>query len=293
MLVEEHYKQLLGINSPWEISIVDLNIEKHRVDIVIEYTSDKGFCPECGICCRKHDDRQERTWRHLDTMQFATNLHCQLPRVRCKDHGVLTATVPWAEKNSRFTLLFEAFALRVLQASRSVEEARKLLKLNWHQVEAIKARGVERGLARREAGAIDYIGIDEKQFRSGHQYISSLVDLQEGRVLDVVEGRTKEACNSLISRSLTSLQQVQVVAVALDMWQAYANAVEEKLPQADLVHDRFHISQHLNDAVDKVRRRENKELVHQGDDRLKGSKFLWLMNEENQRESHAERFSKL
>ena len=84
-----------------------------------------------------------------------------------------------------------------------------------------------------------------------------------------------------------------MVAVALDMWQAYANAVEEKLPQADLVHDRFHISQHLNDAVDRVRRKENKALVNQGDDRLKGSKFLWLTNEENQRESHAERFSKL
>lgn len=69
MLVEEHYKQLLGINSPWEISSVDLNIEEHRVDIVIEYTSDQGPCPECGACCPKHDDRQERTWRHLDTMQ--------------------------------------------------------------------------------------------------------------------------------------------------------------------------------------------------------------------------------
>ena len=293
MLVEEHYKQLLGINSPWEISSVDLSIEEHRVDIVIEYTSEEGPCPECGTLCSKHDNRQERTWRHLDTMQFATNLHCELPRIRCKDHGALTVTVPWAEKNSRFTLLFEAFAIRVLEASRSVEEARKLLKLNWHQVEAIKAGAVERGLKRRESGAIDYIGIDEKQFRSGHRYISSLVDLQEGRVLDVVEERTEEACNTLISRSLTPSQQDQVVAVALDMWKAYANAVTEKLPQADLVHDRFHISQHLNNAVDIVRRKENKELVAMGDDRLKGSKFLWLTNEDNQSEIHIERFSSL
>ena len=74
-------------------------------------------------------------------------------------------------KNSRFTLLFEAFAIRVLKAARSVEEARKLLRLNWHQVDAIKARAVERGLARRQEANIDYLGIDEKQFRSGHDYV--------------------------------------------------------------------------------------------------------------------------
>jgi len=190
-------------------------------------------------------------------------------------------------------LLFEAFAIRVLTAARSVEEARKLLGLNWHQVEAIKARAVQRGLARRKEMAIPYIGIDEKQFRSGHRYISSLVDLKGGRVLDVIEERTEAACNTLIEQALTESQQKQVMAVALDMWKAYTNAVTEKLPEADIVYDKFHISQHLNEAVDKVRRQENKELINQGDERLKGSKFSWLANEENVNEKFAESFNKL
>ncbi len=177
-------------------------------------------------------------------MQFSTHLKCQLPRVRCKAHGVKTVQPPWAGKHSRFTLLFEAFAIRVLQAARSVEEARKLLGLNWHPVEAIKSRAVQRGLARREEATIPTIGIDEKQ----------------------------------------------VTAVALDMWKAYANAVEEKLPEAVIVHDRFHVSQHLNQAVDKVRRQENKELLLQGDERLKGSKFFWITNEENIKEELDEQF---
>ena len=74
--------------------------------------------------------------------------------------------------------MFEAFAIRVLTAARSVEEARKSLDMNWHQVEAIKTRAVERGLKRRKAVNIPYVGIDQKQFRSGHRYISSLVDPQ-------------------------------------------------------------------------------------------------------------------
>jgi len=293
MDIEEHYGQLLGIHSPWEISLVDFSLNNQQVDIHIEYTDNEGTCPECGIICPKHDDRQARSWRHLDTMQFTTLLHSQLPRIRCKAHGVKSLNAPWAGKNSRFTLMFEAFAIRVLKAARSVTEASLLLGLNWHQVEAIKARAVERGLKRREASPIPYIGIDEKQFRSGHRYISSLVDLDKGRVLEVVEERTEVACKSLISQGLSTLQQGKVKAVALDMWKAYANAVSDKLPQADIVHDRFHISQHLNMAVDHVRKSENKKLVEQGDNRLIGSKFLWLVNEENQKEKYIETFDQL
>ena len=293
MEIEEHYGYLLGIQTPWQISSVDLRMQDHRVDITIEYADDTGACPECGATSSKHDDRKQRTWRHLDTMQFATYLHCSAPRVRCKIHGAKTVELPWASKDSRFTLLFEAFAIRVLKAARSVEEARKLLGLNWHQVEAIKARAVARGLARRESSAIPYIGIDEKQFRSGHRYISSLVDLQGGRVLDVVEERTEVACQTLIAQALTESQQSNGTAVALDMWKAYANAVSAKLPQAEVVHDRFHVSQHLNDAVDKVRRQENKQLIEQGDGRLKGSKFFWLTNKENQTEKSVDAFGQL
>lgn len=293
MEIEDHYGLLLGINSPWEISSVDLDLTATKVDVIIEYTDDKGPCPECGLICPKHDDRKERTWRHLDTMQFTTQLHCKLPRVRCKKHGAKSINPPWAGKNSRFTLLFETFAIRVLTAARSVKEASILLGLNWHQVEAVKKRAVARGLSRRNDDPIIYLGIDEKQFRSGHRYITSLVDLEGGRVLDVVEERTEVACKTLIEQALTKPQQEQVTAVALDMWKAYANAVGDLLPQADIVHDRFHISQHLNEAVDQVRRKENKDLVKQGDGVLKGSKFLWLTNEENLNEKFTERFDSL
>lgn len=293
MDIEEHYAKLLGVDSPWSISDVKLDMLGQRVDIEIEYADDVGPCPECGVTSPKHDDRNRRTWRHLDTMQFATYLHCRLPRVRCKEHGAKTVSAPWAGKNSRFTLMFEAFAIRLMQAARSVEEARKLLGLNWHQVDAIKGRAVERGLARRKDSEIAYLGIDEKQFRRGHRYITSLVDLEGGRVLYVIEERTEQACKTLIEQALSAQQASKVKAVALDMWPAYTKAVEALLSQADIVHDRFHICQHLNEAVDKVRRQENKELAKGGDHRLKGTKFSWLSNEENLKSQAKERFSQL
>ena len=208
MDIEDHYSQLSGAQAPWEISKVDLDMSAHRVDIEIEYTDVTGACPECGANCPKHDDRKPRSWRHLDTMQFATCLHCSVPRVRCRKHGAKTVKVPWAARNSRFTLLFEGFAVRVLQAARGIEEARKRSGLNWHQVNAIKARAVQRGLSRRQAVTISYPGIDEKLFRKEHRTISSLVDLQrgpcdsaQGRLLGGVEDRTEAACKALIEQS--------------------------------------------------------------------------------------------
>jgi hypothetical protein len=46
MDIEEHYSQLLGIHSPWQISQVDLKMQEQRVDIEIEYADDVGPCPE-------------------------------------------------------------------------------------------------------------------------------------------------------------------------------------------------------------------------------------------------------
>ena len=293
MDVNDHYALLLGIHTPWDISDVALRLSEHRVDIVIEHTGEVDACPVCGAECPRYDLRPSRTWRHLDTMQFATYLHCETPRVKCSEHGVKSVAVPWAGKNSRFTLLFEAFAIRVLQAARSVEDARKLLGLNWHQVNAIKSRAVERGLARREEEQVPYLGMDEKSFRRGHDYITCAVDLERSRVLEVVDKRTQAASRQLLETALSKEQRSRVEAVAVDMWPAFANAVEETLSNAVIVHDRFHVSKHLNESVDKVRRQENKQLIRQGDHRLKGSRYLWLVNEENVNEKFAEAFTAL
>ena len=75
---------------------------------------------------------------------FETILHCEPPRVRCKEHGVKTIALPWASKHSRFTQLFEAFSIEVIQASRSLTDAQKLLRLSWDQVHLIMKRAVDR-----------------------------------------------------------------------------------------------------------------------------------------------------
>lgn len=293
MITEEHYEQLLGLRTPWSVVKVDLSMENLQVDIYVEHLEQTDKCPECGASCRIYDEAAERTWRHLDTMQFETLLHARVPRVRCKEHGVKNVTLPWAAKHSRFTLLFEAFAISVLQAAQSVEKARKLLNLNWHQVEAIKKRAVERGLERRKKAQIPYIGLDEKSFRKGMSFVTTCCDLEGGRVLDVVENRDEESAKELLNKALSNSQQGGVFAAAMDMWPAYRNAVHEVMPFTEIVHDRFHVSKHLNEAVDKVRRQENRQMIRQGEEALKGTRYWWLKNEPELTADAAARFEEL
>jgi transposase len=290
---EEHYEQLLGLSGAWKVFAVPLDLEAKKVEVEIGYDLSQPMeCPECGDQCAHYDHREMREWRHLDTMQFETVLRCEVPRCKCPEHGVKTLRVPWAGKGSRFTLLFESFAIDVLKACSSVKAAAELMRVNWHQVNEIKRRAVARGLERRESEPIKYLGIDEKSFRKGHNYVSLLTDLQGSRVLDVVEGRDGAACDKLFG-TLSEEQLKNVEAIAMDMWRAYIKAAGLYLPNADIVHDRFHISAHLNQAIDKVRRQEHKALSEQNDDTLKKSKYLWLTGFENLSEEMQIRFNEL
>ena len=130
---------LLGVNSPWEVKGVELKLDDQKVEIELgwQWGSDAA-CPECGRNCSFHECAPERTWRHLDTMQFKTVLRTRVPRSDCPEHGVRTMKVPWAAPQGRFTMLFERFAVEVLLASSSVSKACALLDLGWEAAHEIR-----------------------------------------------------------------------------------------------------------------------------------------------------------
>jgi transposase len=278
----QHYEQMLGLTAPWTVSDINLDTENLRLSIRISVPRGAKLpCPICGRPCNKADHREERTWRHLDAMQFETIISCNVPRINCPEHGIKTVNVPWADNYSRFTFLFERFAIDVLESAKNITSAKRLLKLSWRQIHRIQKRAVERGMARRDKEKIIHVGIDEKNFLKGHSYASILNDLGKGRVLDVVEGRTEESAKALLNTGLSDEQKKQVEAIAMDMWDAFMSASKEMLPQADIVHDKYHVSGYLSKAVDSVRKKENGHLLKTGDDTLKGSKYLWLYNPDN------------
>ena len=275
----DHYSQLLGLVAPWTIADIDLDVEKTTLDIhVVEKNGASFPCPECGTIAKMHDHAPARRWRHLDTMQFTTEIVARLPRISCKEHGVKTVAVPWADALARWTLLFEAFAIEVLLGTSNITRAMVLLNIGWDSAQMIRERAVTRGLLRRIEEVITYVGIDEKSFLKGHKYASLLTDLNHGRVLEVVQDRTKESAHRLIKTALTEKQRGCVKAAAMDMWRPFMDAWQEA-SGAPIVHDKFHVSKYLGEAVDVVRRHENRALLKDGDETLKGARYLFLKNE--------------
>lgn len=273
----ELYRRILGIEAPWYVERVELKLAEGEVHIHLDHREMVSWpCPECGAECKLHDHQPERQWRHLDTCQYQTVLHARPPRTECDAHGVRVIRLPWAEPSSRFTALFERLAIDWLKAA-SQKAVSEHLGLSWDEIHGIMERAVERGLERRKAEPVALLGVDEKAFRKGHKYFTLVNDLVRSRVLYVAEDRTESSLDGFWE-TLPEEHRASIEAVAVDMWDPYLASLRKHLPEAGqkIVFDKFHIAKHLGEAVDRVRRRENRTLRAAGDDRLTGTRYDWL-----------------
>jgi len=290
----ELYRHLLGIEKPWTVTRVELAVKEHRVDVFVEHKAGQEFtCPECDQKLGVYDHAEERTWRHLDSCHFATVLRARIPRVECPAHGVRQARVPWAEPRSRFTLLFERFAISVLLET-DVAGAAKILGISWDEAHHLMQRAVARGRARKPRGLARRIGIDEKAIAKHHRYLTIVSNLDRGTVEFLAEGRTKESLFSYLA-PYTVEEVAGIEAIAMDMWSPYLETATRWIPFAadKIVFDRYHVVQHMNAAVDQVRRAESKQLASLDDATLKGTRYLWLYGAENVPEARKDEFAAL
>ena len=288
----ELYRALLGLTAPWTVAGVDVDMKGQRVVVRVEAGPGPYPCPECGTLTGRYDSKPRR-WRDLDTMQFTTWIEADVPRGECTTHGVKQLRVPWAEPGSQFTALFERLAIDLFREC-SITGAVGRLRISWDEGWGIKARAVKRGLARRRPEVVGRIGVDEKAIAKRHRYLTIVGDLEQSRVLYMADDRKQESLDGFWP-TLTPAQRDGITAVAMDMWEPYVQSTRAHLPGADgkIVFDKFHVVKHLHDAVDRVRRGEHRALKRAGDERLTGSKYLWLRRPETLSETQRAAFRAL
>ncbi len=167
-------------------------------------------------------------------------------------------------------------ALAWLKEATPAAVARRL-GLSWDECRGIMERAVRRGLARRASAAAPRLGIDEKRFLKRHQYVSVVVDLDGGRVLDVLPDRKASSLVPYFT-ALSPDERAGIEAIVMDMWEPYRTTVRLLVPEADrkIVCDKFHVLMHVQQAVDTVRKQEHKALAAEGDTRLTRTKYQWL-----------------
>lgn len=267
----------LGLESPWFIKEIffegkgegkKLHIHlDHKRLVKFEYESKKYPVY----------DHQERTWKHLNFFQHECYLHARVPRVKTEGGDVRLIDLPWAKPGTSFTLLFEQDVLNLVAGGMSGSAVGKRLGIGSKRVFGIVRRHVSYALSTQDLEDVIELSADETSSEKGHNYLTILADRNAKKVVGVAVGKDKEAfAHALIDMEVRGADRKKVRAVTMDMSKSYISAVGEFLPQADIVFDRFHICKKLNEAVDEIRRTEQRQY-----DELKKSRYLWLRNNSN------------
>ena len=231
MKTKELIKKALALPPEWEIGEVSILEEKNEIHIHINYISTEGVCKKTGEICPIYDYRRLRSWRHLDFMGLHTYLYSRVPRIKNSFGEVLSVPIPWADDDHRQSRDFEDYAIKVLKATHNQTKAGELLGISYDKMHKIMSLSVERGLKRRNLGSeeIPHIHIDEKSYRKGHKYATVVSDSINNRVLDVGEGRSREATESLLESVFSVCQLNKMKAVCVDMWDPFIAAIKKSV----------------------------------------------------------------
>jgi transposase len=252
----------------------DFDTAAGRLDVEIDFTPGSRFaCPTCGAADCPAYDSQRKTWRHLNFFQHQAYLNARVPRVRCETCGIRQVNVPWARPDSGFTLLFEAMVMTMVSAM-PVKAVARIVDEHDTRLWRVVHHYVEEGRARTDASKVSRVAIDETAARRGHDYITLFVDIDQARVLFATEGKDA-ATVAAFAEDLAAHggEPTAIEEVCIDMSPAFIKGVAESLPEAAVTFDKFHAVKIINDAVDQVRRAEQKQ-----QDGLRGTRYIWLRN---------------
>lgn len=293
MRMETFIRKSLGLKAHTVVKVEERETDQTLV-IHVERLGQRRLC--CGACSRDAPRvaatrRPTRRWRDLAMREHIVELVYAPYRVWCPRCGLRVERIPWADKWQRVThALFRAVATLARQLDWASVAAH--FHLNWKTVAAVVEGAVLWGLAHRRWHPLHLLGLDEVSRRKGQQYLTVVYDLERGRVVWV--GRDRSTATMARFFAWLGLRRARAIhTVCCDMWAVYIDAIHAHLPQATLVFDRFHLTQHLSRAVDEVRRQTWRQMQGRERAEFKRTRFLWLANPENLRREERTRLSAL
>ena len=254
----------------------------------------RPICADCGRSGPGYDRLPERRFEFVPLWGIAVYFVYAMRRVNCPTCGVTVERVPWAQGKCHLTTSYRWF-LAGWAKYLSWQEVADRFCTNWRNVFESVKHAVSWGLAHRNLGGIEAIGVDEIQWQRGHRYLTLVYQIEGGmkRLLWVAEERTEESLRGFF-KILTDEVRGSIRFVCSDMWQPYLNVIAEQVRQAVHVLDRFHIMKKMNEAIDKVRRSETRQLEEDGYEAvLKHSRWCLLKRPENLTEKQTVKLAEL
>lgn len=269
----------LGLNKPWEITNVEfeeVSSGVRELHIHIDFERGYKFKSNNGESSTAYDT-VNKSWQHLNFFQHRCYLHARVPRIKSKDGKVNIVEVPWARPGSGFTLMFEAYAMLLIESEMPVSKVSRTIGVTAPRVWRVFDFWIERAYSADKLSEVRHVGIDETSSKKGHRYVTQFVDLEEKRTIFVTAGKDAQT----IERFVEELEKKDGVKenielISMDMSPAFISGSMTHLPGAQIVFDKFHLVQSLNKALDEVRKLERK-----GNEMLKGHRYTILKKYEN------------
>ncbi len=240
-------------------------------------TTDQSVrCPQCGGKRVTFKGQKRRLFKMSPIGRKRCFLDLLLHRLKCMECGGLWwHHLPFLDGKHRYVRFFALTVLDLLKYC-TIQATSEYLGVGWDLVKAIHKERLSLLYRTIPLGEVRHVGIDEFSLRKGQEYMTIITDLESGRILHAVEGRSKENIRPFLERLSHKAKNLE--AIAMDMSSSYFSAVRESLPNVDIVFDRYHIMALMNHALDEIRRSQQRELDDLGQKTLKGNRFLLLKN---------------
>jgi transposase len=245
-----------------------------------------GICPHCHHTC----DAIHRRWesdpvKDLPVGPQSVELIIRTYQFSCPHcDRFFTPAAPVFAPGAHATERFLEQAARLIRFS-DIANAAAFLGVPEKTLERWYYDYVERQrqLPTDTARPIKQLGIDELKLTHGSgQFVAVIVDHTHERVLEVLKNRSKEAVRDYLRQGRAGGWLDQVIEVTTDMWDGYVEAAREALGErVRITIDRFHVMKNFQDHLTAARREIQRHLPKEEAQALKGTRWLWLTNEEN------------
>lgn len=266
---------------------------------VLVETAEKAMrCPDCGFGARSKG-RREVEVRDLAVGGRSVRLRWRKRRLHCPnpdcDASSFTETHPEIRPRAVMTERARRWALdQVGQQGRTVASVARELGVGWHTVMAATRELGQPLLGQLSLAGTRALGMDEHRWRHRPEgWAMALCDLDTGRLIDVIEGRSGAGIGRYLATSSPGVR-AQIKTVSIDPWQGYLGPIRRFLPQAEVVLDCFHVIRLANQVVTEVRQRTQLEVSgHRGrkGDPLFGIRRLLLRGQERLTEGQRQRIT--
>lgn len=222
-----------------------------------------------------------RRVRDLSCGDMRIFLDVEIRRVLCCQYGkVKQEKLGWLADYPFYTKRFAFYVGRRCRDS-SIRDVAKELHLDWKTVKSLEKQYMREQVRRAGTPGPKVLGVDEVSLRKGHTYRIVVSDLERLRPIWFGGQDRSEASLDLFFEWLGPKKSQRIRLAVMDMWKAFRKSTQKHAPQGAILFDKFHVMRHLNEALDKVRKREYARVSEKDRRFIKGQKYTLLSRNEN------------